>query len=538
MVRITPLRIGLAGLLAFAFVYAPALNHSFTWDDKTLASHPAFEGRVADIVTITQQELVDREMLSVVGFEVPFDSYRPVLNLSHYAEIQAFGREPLPMHAINLLLALLSAWLAFIVLRDVFCIDPTWAAAGAALFLLHPIQVESIAYISGRGDLLAGLFAFLSVALAGRSACEERRMLRWTFALVAGVALSASVLSKESSLGLLPWCLVAALLPGDPKSRRFQDWLPSLVSQALAVAGVFGLRGLVLSASSEMDGLSLLSQVFGLAGVMLEYLRVFFLPLDCSIERLARSGSYPWAWLVVLPLCILMLWLSFRRDSRFGTLHRQWALCLAWVGAALATAPIAMADTGVLSDRYAFSALLGLVAAAVAGLARVGVGNVLGRLFVATMVVWCIMVVWVASAQVHVWRDNETLYTHSVRMAPDSAMAYYRLGYLHASKRDWATAIPLLKQSLVKNPNLARGHNNLGVALMNVGAFPEAALRVRRAIELTGGQHYRAWNNLGLAELGQGHTTIACKHFAQASQVNPQYAEAIKNFSMYCGGQP
>ena len=232
-----------------------------------------------------------------------------------------------------------------------------------------------------------------------------------------------------------------------------------------------------------------------------------------------------------------MLWLNFRRDNCSKKLIRQLTLSLAWVGATLCVAPIAIGDSGVLSDRYGFVAVLGFVAAIVSVLAYLNTSdviNVVGRLFVVTLAVWCVMAAWVTSRQVQVWRDNETLYTHSVRMAPDSAMAYYRLGYLYESRGDWAKAIVLLKQSLVINPNLVRGHNNLGVALMNVGALQDAAVKFERTIELTGGLHYRAWNNLGLVKLEQNHREVACRHFAHAMKVNPEYPVATENFSKHC----
>ena len=186
-----------------------------------------------DVALITQQEIVDKEMLSVVGFEVPFDSYRPLLNLSHYFEIQFFGRKSMQMHAINLVLALLSAWLVVHCIARCFFRSIRGGRLRAERFF-SCTRCRSKRWPMCRvgGDLLAGLFALLSVALAGRSASENsQRTLRWLFAIAAGVALGASMLSKESNPGLLPWCMVAALLPSDPRSRRCTDWAAAIVAQ-------------------------------------------------------------------------------------------------------------------------------------------------------------------------------------------------------------------------------------------------------------------------------------------------------------------
>jgi len=178
--------------------------------------------------------------------------------------------------------------------------------------------------------------------------------------------------------------------------------------------------------------------------------------------------------------------------------------------------------------------------ASAAGLAvRAATGKRLLRLVMAgAAAFWALTLLLVDIVQVPVWRNNWTLYTHAAEMTPESSMARYRLGFLHATRGDCTTALPLFAQAIALDSANARAWNNRGVCLFRLGRSAEAAAAFEQALRATNGAHIGAWYNLGLARLALGRRQEGCAAVTQALQLNPGYAAARATHDETCREEP
>lgn len=523
-------RVALAVLgIAFSLLYARALGHGFVWDDvQEIQASPLFDQPLHVGLAATQQERMNPELGELSGVRVGHDSYRPLLFATYWLEIAAFGRNPTAMHATNLLLGLLAVWLAFAVARR-WLDDPLAAVAATAVFALHPVQVESVAYISGRGDLLAGVLALAATwcflrareAGAGRDAGGPSWPgYAWLAASLA--AYAGSLLSKESYLGL-PVAL-AAIAWARGHARSSYRMLAAFPAVMLAY-------GLLRIAVAGGGGARHLDALLGLPGLVLRYAVIFALPFDLSIERLHQPGYLIPGWLAAIAVAALALVWKRTRDSRRA---RCMASGVAWAAALLAMSAIAVTITGVAADRYLYVPLLGFGVAAVAAvekmLATPGARRIAITSAVAAWGIMCIVVVWM---QVSVWRDNRALYAHAIAMEPESAMANYRYAYLFARARDWDQALPYLERAVALDPSNVRALNNLGVGYLEMGRFAEAKPVLRAVVEHSPG-HYRGWYNLGLVNLRLGDQEQGCHALARALAIYPGYGAARALWAQTC----
>lgn len=470
-------------MAAYLGLLGRALTYGYVWDDVgEIANAPLFDRPLVDGLRATQTERTDPTITHLAGATLLYDSWRPLLFASYWAEIHLFGRSPAPMHATNLLLGVLGILLAYALARQ--WLPQTSAAVVAAIVALHPLQIEAVAYISGRGDLLAGVLV-LAAALAA---------VRGRVALAA-LAFAGSLLAKEACIGLP---LVALVWAGRDRTR----WRTAGALAGVAIAYLVVRRVLVTGTSPG----ALVDAVVQLPGIWLEYLRIAVVPFDLSIDR-AHDARYLWPGLAVVGL---VAW----RARHLG---------LVWFAVLLAPAATAIVSSHVVADRYAYAPMFGLAMAAVAG-ARALTQR---RIVLAVAGVWGALLLVVGWRQVPVWRDNAALYTHALAMAPDSADAHFRVAFLAAQRDDWNTAIPLLREAIELDPHSAPALDNLGVGLLRTGNPAEAEGMLARAVDANPAA-FKAWFNLGVARLQLGKRAEGCAAIERALQINPQYAPALR----------
>jgi Tfp pilus assembly protein PilF len=141
---------------------------------------------------------------------------------------------------------------------------------------------------------------------------------------------------------------------------------------------------------------------------------------------------------------------------------------------------------------------------------------------------------FVSYRQVPTWKNNFTLYTHAVTMAPDSSLAHYRLGFAFASHNDCRTALPLYDRSLQLDPQNSRAGNNLGVCLMRLGNYEAAVPAFEQALKMRGGSQFRSWANLGVSQIQLGRRSEGCQSLGKAVAINPNYGYGKSQLQMFC----
>lgn len=496
-------------LAAYGVSLGRTANHGYVWDDvHEIATNPVFDRPLAEGIVLTQTERAEPALADLPALGFGYDSYRPVLFASYWLDIQLWGRDPRALHLVNVLLGALAILAAYVLARR--WLGSSYALVPTALFALHPIQIEAVAYISGRGDVLAGLFV-----LVAAYAC----LREWT--LVAALAFAVSLLAKESYL-LLP-IAIAALAA----SRRTR-WRNVIALVVVAVAYLVVRTLLVTTASQPAFGRAALA----FPGYVLDYVRIVLLPFDLSIERVPRDFAIV-GWAAVAASAALALVLY----RRFGL--ADWArdvlVGLVWMFVLLAPSAAVISTMHVLADRYLYAPLFGFgiaIAASASRLASCRPG--LARVLSALCALWAALVLVVAWRQVSVWRNMSTLYRHSAAVAADSSRAQYRVAYLEIERGRWDLAVPRLERALELDPNNASALNNLGVYRLRQGRLAEAESLLHRAIAANPAR-FNSWLNLGLVLHAQGKREAGCAAIVRALAINPRFEAARVEEARLCG---
>lgn len=517
-------------VVAFVAVYARTFGYDYVWDDiAQMPENPVYQAPILDGLLATQHDHMDASNRNLSGIAPAHDSYRPLLFLSHRMDVALFGFDPGVQHLHNVLLGVL-AILAFYSVAAAWLALPAPALTATAVFALHPLQVESVAYVSARGDLLAGLFGLLTALcslLFARWRVADRKLFALAWLVGACLCFLASLLCKEAYIGL-PFAL-AGVFAARGELRPQRALLGSLLLTLLAY---LAFRA---SIAGMGTGVSPLDGALALPGVWLTYIRMSLAPFDLSTERLYDARYAVPGWLA-LSLCALASFAAWRRPRwHFIRLPLSG---LFWMLTLLGLSTFVVLLSGVAADRYAYLPLAGfaLVMAWLLHLAPLdGAVKLLVRLvFVVLAAMWCVT----TALQVPVWKNNQTLYAHAVVATPQSSMAHYRLGYAFAKESDWENAIPLLRRAIELDPANHRALNNLGVGYMNTNRLPDAERTFDEALKHSRRAHYRAWYNLGIVHFRMGRTKEGCQDLERALEINPAYRQARELQAMRCATDP
>jgi hypothetical protein len=496
----------------YALSLGRACSYDFVWDDvPEIANDASFDRPLGDGVRLTQTERGAPDLAGLPSLQFAADSYRPLLYATYWVDIRLWGRDAGALHRTSVVLGGLAVVMAWLLARR--WLGGPLALVPTAVFALHPLQIEAVAYVSGRGDVLAGLFAMASAYAALRAAervaagAGRRGAVAWTVG--AALAFALSLLAKESCLALP----VAAAAVVAMRCGLRRGWWIAAALVAVAV-GYLALRAAVVSTVAHP---AFGAGVVGLPGALLEYARVFALPFDLSIERQARD-AYVWIGLAVAVVVIAATLWAWRPPVGAASAGVVWAIAL------IAPAAIAVRTTGVVADRYAYAPLLGAAIAVTAACAAARAGA-WRRVAIAAAALWGLMIAAVSWQQVPVWRDMATLYTHAVDMEPDSASAQYRVAVLDMQAGNWDDAAARLARAIELDPRNVDALNNLGVYALRTGDAARAKDLLARAVAANPA-HFRSWLNLGLAELALGDRAGGCASIARALAIDPGYAAA------------
>jgi tetratricopeptide (TPR) repeat protein len=516
------IRLGALVVIATLVAYLPSLSGEFIWNDSDYVTAPmlrSFGGlaRIWTDVGVTQQ-------------------YYPLLHSAFWFQHRLFGDSPLGYHIVTLLLHAGSAVLFAMVLRRLFSGDlrnryPGVEWLAALLFALHPVHVESVAWITEQKNTLSLAF-YLGAALVYLGYDETRRPGSYFMAL----ALFVLSLLCKTVTSSLPAALLVVFWWRRGRIDWRRDVLPLVPWLAIgAAAGVFsswvertygGAKGAEFDISFVARGL-----VAGRATVFYVCNLAWPSGLDFIYPRWKVDPSALWQWL--FPLGVLAaaaaLW-AVRRRTR-GPL----AAFLFFVGSlfpVLGFVNLYGARYSWVWDHWQYLPDLGLIALASSGLCAAwrhmpAHPRLLGPGLVGALALLLAGLTWSHCGMFH---DNRTLYLANIELNPGSWMAHNNLGSELAQAGKASEAIAEYREALRLYPDCAEAHNNLGLALSKIpGGLNEAIAHYEEAIRLKP-DFVEAHNNLGcgLDEI-PGRMDDAMAQFQEALHIRPSYAEAHYN---------
>jgi len=476
------------GLLCLAIpaAYTPALRADFlTYDDnKYVTQNPVVQGGLrADGVAWAFTTIHDANWIPLVWLSLMLDH-------------DLYGPDPAGYHATNVLLHVLSTLLLLWALQHLTgSFWPSLFVAG--VFALHPLHVQSVAWISERKDTLSGLF-WMATLVAYARYVERPGFGR--YALMA-VSFALGFLCKATAVTLPFVLLLLDYWPADRLRRaspagaprwRTGLWLlaekgPLLAMSALASLVTLSVQGSAGAIHGERFDLS--ERVANALLSYAIYLRKALWPADLSFfyphtETPLLSAPVAGAALLLVCLSAACVTLALR-SRRFAPLLVGW---LWYLGTLVPMIGLVQVGAQSMADRYTYLPLVGL-AIAVAWGAREAAAS-LGARAGSVLAVAGVAVLGLCAAgtavQAGYWRDSEQLFARAIELDPDNAIAQYEMARFLNSRQRYEEAERHAREALRRVPGWSDAYLNLGVALLGQGRADEAVVAHRRAVARAG----------------------------------------------------
>ncbi|HMP82363.1 MAG TPA: tetratricopeptide repeat protein [Verrucomicrobiota bacterium] len=533
-------RAGLLVLMTF-LAYAPVVQNGFVWDDDDYLT----ENRLLDSSAGLKRIWTEPEATP---------QYYPIVHTTFWIEKRLWGLNPAGYHLVNVLLHALGAVLFWRVLVALG-IPCAWLAAG--LFALHPVQVESVAWITERKNTLSGVFYFASALaclrwyeLADQRATGARR---WAW-YVLGLALFTCALLSKTVTCSLP---AALLLIRWWKQGRIQWRDVSCMLPFFALGIGLGLHTAWLEthhvgARGDEWALSFADRCLIAGRALWFYAGKLVWPVNLTFiyPRWNINAGEWWQWLFpIAALAVLgLLWGQRNRIGR-GPLVAALFFC-GTLFPALGFINVYPMRYSFVADHFQYLACAGLMVPAAFLLRRAHRHLGIPVLIVLGLVTW---------QQVRVYNNLETLWTHTITKNPAAWMAHNNLGMSLVSegkldqgiyhfqralelkpddaeflanlsgafffKRDFEKALIHARAAVAANAGYAEAHANLGNALAAVGRLDEAIAEYRRAMELKP-RNAAFHKGLGTVFVGGGRIEEAMEQFQLALEMDPDDAAA------------
>lgn len=467
--------------------------------------------------------------------------WHPVTWLSLFLDYRLYGPDPGGFHRTSMLIHALATALLFLVLSAMT--GSLWKSALAtALFGIHPLHVESVAWIAERKDVLCGLFWMLTMGAYLRYARKPRT---GRYLLVCTLFLMG--LASKVMIATLPFLLI--LMDFYPLRRVAGRGMPHAETSPWKRAS---LSALIL----EKMPLILLAVAASAAAVLSQGKAGALVPVDTyGIDaRLANAivsyGTYlvrtiwpmdlavfyplPAAWPVhaILSCGTLLVAISLgvlAGERRYPYLALGW---LWYLGTLIPVIGLVHIGSQAMADRYTYIPLIGVFIILVWGSADLAAALRLRRpltLFLASVLVLAPAALSVR--QVHVWQNDRTLFSQAIRAVPGNYLAYNNLGTTLRKEGDYEASIAAIRKALSIKPHYAIGYNNLGNTLMAKGDHKQAEAHYRKALEIQP-DLVPAHSNLANSLIAAGKTEEALRHYRTALRMDPSFVDAHYNLGI------
>jgi tetratricopeptide (TPR) repeat protein len=463
-----------------------------------LAYHPAWRGGILwdDDAHLTSAALQPADGLRRIWLEIgATQQYYPVAHSAFWIFHQLWGDNPLGYHLVNVALHVFSACVLATILRRLAVPGATLAAV---IFALHPVQVESVAWMTELKNTLSGAF-YMTAALVYLE--FDRTRERWRYWLALGLFVLA-LLTKTVTASL-----PAALLIVFWWQRGRIDWKrdvrPVVPFFALgAASGLFTAwveRTFIIGTVVSDYSLGLVERMLLASRAILFYLAKLVWPADLMFvyPRWTISASDVIQWLAPVAVVALFVALWVLRTRTRAPLA-GFVFFVVTLVPALGFVDVFPFRYSFVADHFQYVASVGIIALAAAALARAVPG---GRAWAATLaVIIGAPLAFLTWQQSHLYADATTLYRTTIAQNPSAWMAYNNLADIELRKPtpDYARAEADLVASLQLNPRNPEAHNNLGALRERLGRNDEAIAEYTEAVRLLPG-YADAQENLGLA---------------------------------------
>jgi len=495
-------------VLAGLWVFWPALHGDWLWDDDRL---------------ITDNfQLRSWSGLGQIWFSAPVTDYWPLSWTALWIEWHLWENHPLGYHLCSLVLHLCSG---FLIWRLLSRLGLRWGWLGGLLFVIHPLAVESVAWLSEIKNTLS-LPLFLLSCDAWLDAEEGRKNNGYLRSILYYLT---AMLAKTSTV-MLPLVLLLYVWwkRGTITWRDMKRTIPYFV-----IALVLGLITIYFQGHRVEAGIvekgGYFAQLLGAGMAVCFYLGKFLWPTELL-------PIYP-GWMLDAPTLVQVLPIPLL----LGLLLGLWTQRKSWGPHALFGFGFFMLNLlpvlgfikmeyltiSPVADHFVYLPMIGLIGLVVAGMGQVEerLAPTFRPVGVGAVALVMIFLAWESHSYAGKFINPETLWTYTLQRNSQAYIAHNNLGNVLEKIGRIPEAIKQYEQALRFKPDYAEAHNNLGNALLRKGQVDEAIVHYQKALEINP-DYAEVYYNLGNALLRKGHVDEAMAQYQKALEINPNFAEA------------
>ena len=466
-------------------------------------------------------------------------NWHPITWLSHMLDAQLFGMNPRGHHLMNIIIHAMSAVLLLLLFHRLT--GSIWQSSFvAALFALHPLHVESVAWVAERKDVLSAFFGFLtlllySIYVGGK---KPTAYLLALFSFVLGLMSKSMLVTLPFVMLLLDfWPLNRCCLKKDDyEENQSVSCLPGLIIEKIPFFVCSLLSSAVTiyaqhkgEAIRTLDLIPFQLRIENAVIAYVKYIVLTFWPHDLAILY-PLPASYPlWEFIVSLIILTLIstaaIW--YRRIYPFLTAGWLW-----FVITLLPVIGLIQVGNQSMADRYIYIPHIGLFIMAAWGVPiltkRWQYRQYLLGLSASLLISVAAICSW---KQVGYWRNDFSLFRHTIQVTEGNCVAHNVLGVALDNSGDLDGAIREYQDALATNPHYFEAHNNLGFALAKKGYF-DAAIREYQEALTVNATSFEAHFNLGNALANKGEWDDAIKEYQEALKKKPDEPDVLNNMGI------
>jgi len=481
--------------------------------------------------------------LSISGIAWAFthihsENWHPLTTITHMLDCQLYGLKAGWHHFTNVLLHSVAVVLLFLVLLQMTGgpsrTGSIWRSAFvAAVFAIHPLRVESVAWIAERKDVLSGVFFMLTV-LAYVYYARLPRISRY---LVVLLVFACGLMSKPM-LVTLPFVLL--LIDYWPLDRiKGQVWARVLEKLPLiALSAVSSIATLVAQkgAVGYTEELPILERLNNAVISYVLYIWQMLWPLNLTVFYPHPENRLP-LWEIIsslfLLICVTAVAITLRKQLPYLITGWLW-----YLGMLVPVIGLVQVGWQGRADRYTYLPQIGLYIAAtwtVADLTRLWRHQ---RIILSAAALLTIVVLsWRAWVQTRYWRDSETLFKHALAVTTNNDVAENNLGIVYLRKGNLDEAISLLQAAVDLRPDNSPAHENLAKALLQKGHVTDALIHYRKLLELQP-NNIEVHNIVGTVLIQQGRIREGVEEWQKVLEIQPDNGNAMSNLAWVLATSP
>ena len=459
-------------------------------------------------------------------------NWHPLTTMSHMLDCQLYGLKAGWHHFTNVLFHSFATVLLFVALQRMT--RALWRSAFvAAVFAVHPLRVESVAWIAERKDVLSAVFFMLTLLAYFHYTRTPsiRRYLAVAAAVVLGLLSKPMLVTLPFVLLLLDYWPLARM--DGPRSRAAEK-AAQLVIEKLPLVALSAVSSVVTflaqrGAVGGTEQLPISARINNAIVSYVIYIRQMFWPTKLAVFYPHPEHRLPtWEIGVAVTILVAITVTAFLLRKTAPYLVTGW---LWYLGMLVPVIGLIQVGWQGHADRYTYLPQIGLYVAITWAVGDLTASWRLQRIVLSTAGVLILgSLSWLAWLQTSYWRDSETLFLQALRVTKDNDVAQNNLGIVFLQKGQLTEAISLLQSAVDLRPDNSPAHENLAKALLQKGEVADALVHYRKLLELQP-DNIEVHNIVGTVLVQQGEIKAGVEEWQKVLQIQPDNGNALSNLA-------